>query len=246
MLSDDTDDIISCTLVCRSISNAARPFIFRDITLNCKATFEDLILATTDTPHLGGWIHRLCIDAREYRRLQQDWVFIALDTLYTHLTQLHTLELLGLYECPKFSQDNFFLKLSTITSLRNLRILDCGLPHPLLQSFAYTFPHLTSLAIRRNRTSFYEQHRITQLSCPQLTNLCIYDEWGEIEVPLIDWATSSRQPQSLRSLNMDVARSRDVPRAQRFINEVGNHLERLILGRFITDGMPESMSLSPP
>lgn len=198
-----------------------------------------------ETTHLGGWIHRLCIDARENLRLQQDWVFLALETLRPHLTQLQTLEILGLYECPKFREEGFYQKLSSMSSLKNLRILDCGLPHPIIQSLACSFPHLSSLAIRRNRTSFYEYHQITELYRPRLTNICIYDEWGEIEAPLLEWATSSKQVHSLRSLNIDVARSRDVPRAQKFISDAGPRLERLILGRFITDGMHESEFLPP-
>lgn len=232
--------------MCRPLSNAARPFVFRDITLNSEARFEDLERLIRETPHLGGWIHRLSIDAREYRRLQQDWVFRAIDILHPQITQLHTLELLGLYECPKFSQTGFYRKLSFISTLQNLRILECGLPHSILQSLICSFPLLSSLAIHRSRSSFYEHHQITELFRPHLTNLCLYDDWGEIEAPLLEWAITSHQPLSLRSLNMDVVRQRDVPRAQNVITQTGAHLERLILGRFITDGMVESTSLFTP
>lgn len=238
-ISNDQDDIESCTFVCRSFSNAARPFIFRDITLYNEDRFEDLLWMIRETNHLGGWIRKLRIDAREYRRLQQDWVFRAINFLYCHLTQLHVLELLGLFECPRFNQDGFFSRLSSISTITTLRILECGLPHSILQSFASTFPQLTSLSVQRTRTSFYEEHHPVGFFSPRLTSLGIYDEYGEIEGPFIEWITSAGLSKALRHLEIDVTRSRNVLKTQTLINKAGPQLEHLVLGRFITDGLRE-------
>ncbi|KAF7790695.1 hypothetical protein EIP86_001651 [Pleurotus ostreatoroseus] len=206
---DGTDmaTILSCTLVCKRWNAICRLYVFQHIKIVSEDRMNELKALLDSKPEIGPHIHELEIEAAPLGTVPEplEWVANFPSVLSSHLTQVRTIEFIGLWEAGEIlAGSTFFHDLTEFKTVTKLTVRYSFVTLNILQAFACALPNLQDLQIGETFQPPIEfGDAPAGIYDPSLSSLHIHagQRFPEATDLGLTWALSTKSRWTLQSLS---------------------------------------------
>ncbi|KAI0077953.1 hypothetical protein K474DRAFT_982805 [Panus rudis PR-1116 ss-1] len=236
-LSDDEDAVKACSLATRQWRLAAKPLLFRSVSLKSARRLREFEAMLCSKSIRGAWIHNLSVTFPSRIKSQGDisaYFSLLPDIISMHLICLRELAFVDL--ClplrPPLPIANIVEAITNLSSIHTLSLTDCGMNEDVLHAMVCSSRNPLNLRLHdvwtrsTNPAELLPKHYPARLTSLRLT--CSQD----YKFTFGPWFVSSNCWRNLRSLQILIGVYDTLPILGEFIRCIGPALEHLELQLF--------------
>ncbi|CAL1712141.1 unnamed protein product [Somion occarium] len=244
---EDRDVSFILSSLNKSWYTAARPLIYRRITVRREERLAELEKYIQQNPIVAAWIRVLRID----HHFRDKWLLDVPRILKPILPKLQTIEIGRISHTPVIHKPTFFHDLSSFDSVHKLIVERVNLEWEFTNALACAFPNLKVLHFRKLNREHYdlaEKHAnmhaaldaainwqpppsipLPILHNPRFEEVIVAPEMSDYGVRVCGWLKKTETPKSIRTFRYHILSTKDFESLGMFLSEVRSNLQHLHL-----------------